>query len=328
MEQNDTIYHLVIKYISKEATEEETIQVLDWINLDEENKILYFRIKDIADAVKSKESPQYDAKLIWDRMLHENGLENVKQNPIPKKSIFLGFLRYAAAAAFIFACFFGYRQYAKLHQLITISTALTEVTKKINLPDHSVIWLKPGSTINYSADFSDRIVNLKGDGFFSVTKLLDETGNRKPFTVSTPKLEVRVLGTSFNVVDNLAQQNVVVKTGTVNVKSEKDLQTLHPGDRVQLFNGELIGDHINANLFMGWVTGGYKFENTGIREIQDLLALNYNCKVVVINPEQFKNISLSGWITAHDEKTLLNTLEVMLSASINKQNHILTIKPQ
>ena len=325
MEQNDAIYHLVIKYIDKETTEEETIEVLNWINADGANKILFFHIKDIVDALNYKGTQHKDAELIWKKVLQQNQPEAVPAQPTRKKRPFLGFIQYAAAILVICVGIFGYRQYVNASQTISISVALSEATKKINLPDHSVIWLKPGSSISYEAKFATRLINLKGDGFFSVTKLIDETGNRKPFTVATPKLEVSVLGTSFNVVDDAQQQDVIVKTGVVKVKNEKSLKTLQPGDRVQLLNGQLIMDHVNANLFMGWTDGGYKFENTGIKDIQELLALSYHCKVVVDHPEQFKNINLSGWVAATDEKTFLSTLQLMLSATITKQNNTITI---
>lgn len=325
MELNDAIYHLVIKYINKETTEEETLEVLNWINADKENKILFFQIKDIVDTLNYTENKPQELQLLWEQMLKQNQSETVPNKPIRKRKPFLGLLQYAAAVLIVCAGVFGYHQYVSAHQTITVSVALSEGVKKINLPDHSTIWLKPGSSINYDAEFANRIVNLKGDGFFNVTKLLDEKGQRKPFTVATPKLEVSVLGTSFNVIDDAQEQDVIVKTGVVKVKNEAKSKTLHPGDRVQLLNGQLIIDHVNANLFMGWTNGGYKFENTGINDIQELLALSYNCKVVVDHPEQFKNINLSGWVAANDEKTFLTTLEIMLSAKITKQNNTITI---
>jgi transmembrane sensor len=64
------------------------------------------------------------------------------------------------------------------------------------LPDGSKVWLNSESRIEYNRNFNDTIreVTLEGEAFFDVVK--DKT---RPFIVHTSDIDIRVLGTAFNV---------------------------------------------------------------------------------------------------------------------------------
>jgi len=68
--------------------------------------------------------------------------------------------------------------------------------RRIRLPDGSVIWLYPNSSIEYGEGFGngDRNVLLKGEAFFVVAR--DEN---HPFSIKTSEVVTTVLGTSFNI---------------------------------------------------------------------------------------------------------------------------------
>jgi transmembrane sensor len=67
----------------------------------------------------------------------------------------------------------------------------------ITLPDNTKVWLNAGSHIEYGKGFSGgeyREVNLTGEAFFDVAP-----DAAHPFIIHTRKVDVRVLGTSFNL---------------------------------------------------------------------------------------------------------------------------------
>ena len=66
----------------------------------------------------------------------------------------------------------------------------------IQLPDGSKVWLNSGSTLTYDKDFgkSIREVVLSGEAFFDVVKNAE-----KPFVIHTTSMDIKVLGTQFNV---------------------------------------------------------------------------------------------------------------------------------
>lgn len=64
------------------------------------------------------------------------------------------------------------------------------------LPDGSTIWLNAGSKLYLENDFTGktREVRLEGEGFFDIAKKTNQ-----PFIVHTSGIDIRVLGTAFNV---------------------------------------------------------------------------------------------------------------------------------
>lgn len=66
----------------------------------------------------------------------------------------------------------------------------------VSLPDGSKVWLNGGSKLNYNKTFGvhHREVTLTGEAYFDVVKNAEQ-----PFVIHTPRLDVRVLGTTFNV---------------------------------------------------------------------------------------------------------------------------------
>lgn len=67
---------------------------------------------------------------------------------------------------------------------------------EIILPDSTKVWLNAGSYLTFSKNFmgKKREVFLQGEAFFEVTHM-----NQKPFYVYADDMQVKVLGTSFNV---------------------------------------------------------------------------------------------------------------------------------
>ncbi|MBN2611416.1 MAG: DUF4974 domain-containing protein [Bacteroidales bacterium] len=64
-----------------------------------------------------------------------------------------------------------------------------------NLPDGSKGWLNSGSTLRYPMNFKeDRKVELTGEAYFDVVK-----SKSQPFYVKTSDIQIKVLGTQFNV---------------------------------------------------------------------------------------------------------------------------------
>lgn len=67
---------------------------------------------------------------------------------------------------------------------------------KIVLPDGSQVWVNSGSKLSYASNFDGNVreVYLNGEAYFEVTK-----NPKKPFIVHTSGIDIKVLGTEFNV---------------------------------------------------------------------------------------------------------------------------------
>ncbi|MCD9017568.1 FecR family protein [Parachryseolinea silvisoli] len=98
--------------------------------------------------------------------------------------------------------------------LYVVNTSKTILRQ--SLPDGSVVWLQPGSEMNYPTTFSnaERTLQLKGEAFFSIAR-----DPSKPFLITSGNVLTRVLGTSFNIraYENAPSVDVSVMTGKVSV---------------------------------------------------------------------------------------------------------------
>lgn len=111
-------------------------------------------------------------------------------------------------------------------------TASFGTVRKITLPDHSMVILNSGASLQYPEIFNgpDRKVRLlKGQAFFEVTK-----DSLHPFIVQSAGLQTQVLGTSFEINTKATQLMVAVATGKVKVSktSATELGRLLPGKKL------------------------------------------------------------------------------------------------
>lgn len=98
--------------------------------------------------------------------------------------------------------------------------------KKIELPDHSVVWLNKNSELSFDANLhrrKSRNVKLRGEAYFEV-----QANPQKPFRIETPHGLIEVLGTSFNVraLKTEPQTEVQVISGRVALMDKSGSQRI------------------------------------------------------------------------------------------------------
>lgn len=121
---------------------------------------------------------------------------------------------------------------------------------KIQLPDGTQVWLNADSKITYNENFQGKLreVQLTGEAFFDVVR--DET---RPFIIHTNVLDVKVLGTAFNVRSYADEKNTETSLirGSVEITlhSSPDKKfTLKPNDKLVVNNNEAKGKTEKAVL--------------------------------------------------------------------------------
>ena len=98
---------------------------------------------------------------------------------------------------------------------------------KITLSDGTQIWLNAGSTLKYPSKFSDkkREIFFEGEAFFDVSK-----DKNRPFIVRTSEINIRVLGTKFNVKsypeDNIIEATLV--SGSIEIETRRTVSASGP----------------------------------------------------------------------------------------------------
>ncbi len=135
-------------------------------------------------------------------------------------------------------------------------TKTSEITTKngsktnLVLPDGTKVWLNAGSKLTYNNDIFGielREVNLIGEAFFDVTK-----NPEKPFVIHTQKMDIKVLGTAFNVrcYPNERKTETSLLRGRIEVTLKdrpKEKIYLSPNEKLTLLNGNIVTDEPVAN---------------------------------------------------------------------------------
>ncbi|MEN6457270.1 MAG: FecR domain-containing protein [Prolixibacteraceae bacterium] len=154
------------------------------------------------------------------------------------------------------------------------------------LPDQSEVWLNSGSSLEFSNGLmkqQQRRVKLKGQGYFLVTR--DE---RHPFVVETGDLNIKVLGTSFDVSNYVEDEFVssALEDGAVallNPSGDKEIASLKPGQQA-LFRKktrELTVYQVDTRLLTSWKDGKLIFRNAPLKEVAKQLERWFNCTIQV-----------------------------------------------
>ena len=164
---------------------------------------------------------------------------------------------------------------------------------QIVLADGTQVWLNSATKLIFPQNFTgkERRVMLSGEAFFEVAR--DES---KPFIVETSRMDVKVLGTRFNV--NAYTDNEMVSTtlvdGSVEVASgtQKPI-TLVPGEQAYGEAGELEKREVNIRLYTSWIDGRFMFNNVELEEIAKQISRWYDVEVFFTN-ENVKRTRFTG----------------------------------
>lgn len=142
-------------------------------------------------------------------------------------------------------------------------------TYQVVLADGTKIRLNSETELSYPTQFSSdkREVTLSGEAFFEVTH--DET---KPFYVKTNGVEVKVLGTVFNVScyanDAIARTTLV--EGSVSVQPDKGFARIIKPSEQFAFNKQTGGTDIqivDTQSYTSWINGRYIFKDVPLDKI-------------------------------------------------------------
>lgn len=231
---------LIDKYFAGEMTDREKKDLFDRIETDETLKKEFLRMQNVValtgilsrqdDPEVSRKGKQHFAKLLFRKRL--------------KRTITVS-LKYAAVFAVLIAgTFYVTKQYLseEFGKNYTMITAPKGQRVKVDLPDGTVAWLSPCSSLRLSASFneSDRKVELDGATYFDVAK-----NPEKPFIVSAKGYRVRVLGTKFNIsaYKNSAEFETDLVEGCVHIYDPADIRNevfLQPKEKAVLWGDRLM----------------------------------------------------------------------------------------
>lgn len=154
---------------------------------------------------------------------------------------------------------------------------------RIVLPDGTRVWINAASKIKYPTAFRGalREVELTGEAYFEVNQ--DE---EHPFIVHAGKMDIRVLGTAFNVNTFEPSYYTTLVHGKVSVKGRADEMVLSPGEQAALntVNGDIKKMPVNTADFTAWKDDHLYIGNCSFDKMVELLGREFDYDILLADP--------------------------------------------
>lgn len=222
------------------------------------------------------------------------------------------------------------KQLSIAHEKNLISTSLNILRvpkgKKISLKlgDGTKIWVNSGSIVLFPSVFgaNNRTIYVDGEVFLNVHRDI-----KRPFFVKTASMDVRVLGTSFDVKSYRkdASHQVVLCEGRVEVinRSGKKFQIL-PKEMLTLKGQVETKTQVNTDNYTFWVDETLVIQNKSLGQVLNLLSQYYEIKINC--SPNIQNLICSGKLILFDDiQSVLKTLSVGLPIHCHHEKNAIEI---
>jgi ferric-dicitrate binding protein FerR (iron transport regulator) len=176
----------------------------------------------------------------------------------------------------------------------------------VKLPDGTEVWLNANSRLVYNSFSADhRQVELKGEAFFKVTH-----NEHAPFVVKTNECDIKVLGTTFNVMayDEFGRKEITLLSGKINVLANGTEHILAPGQALIMKNHHTQIKKADSGEASGWVENKFNFHNIPLCELMKRLENWYDVDITLENPNG-REVNFTG--TFKNEETIWQVLDAI-----------------
>lgn len=202
------------------------------------------------------------------------------------------------------------------------ASAAEEVYNKVETPrggeyslvlsDGTVVYLNAMSELRFPVNFvgKKREVELSGEAYFEVEKDAD-----RPFIVKTGDLEIKVLGTEFNVCaypEKKAVKTTLVE-GSVELRAEglERPVVLKPDQQARFSkkSGKIDVKKVDVSSYIAWKNGMFDIRDWKLEDIMDYLMRWYDINVFYQH-ESLKKMRFGCYINRYsDIRPVLELLE-------------------
>jgi ferric-dicitrate binding protein FerR (iron transport regulator) len=178
---------------------------------------------------------------------------------------------------------------------------------RITLSDGTKIWLNSGSRLVYPSEFAEgkRAVYLDGQAYFAVAHDTD-----RPFYVQTDRMDIKVLGTEFDVssYEDDNKVSAVLAKGSIELLTQKDSfwgsqrSKMVPGTRAvydEISERAQI-DKVNVYEYISWKDGYLIANHQTLNEVFKKLSRYYKYDFT-IQDEEVGMETFSGSLDLHED---------------------------
>lgn len=198
------------------------------------------------------------------------------------------------------------------NQVLTFSTIRVPNGNQfqLELSDGTLVHLNAGSSLRYPINFlseGPRQVFLSGEAYFDVTE-----NKTSQFIVNVNELDVKVLGTEFNISAYLEDSNidVVLVKGAVSLINQNGSLdrpiNLVPGQKGSFgyISKNISVDQVNTEIYTSWKNGHLVFREVTFDNILTKLERHYNIKIENRNKDLGSEIFNASFKSVEIEKVL------------------------
>lgn len=287
---------LITRYLTNENSAQENSSLLDWVISNEANK------KEFIQACQIWHNTSLLNSKFDKNKAYKEFNQTISQPKVATKVFSVWKTMSAVAAVAILTIGLFFMMQSSKPDSITVANN-SQAIKTIVLKDGSQIILQKGSEITYPEKFSSnkRSITTSGTVFCAVTP-----NPNAPFVVTNKSIQVQVLGTSFEVNES----QVIVETGTVEVRTQSQSITITKGERVDVSNGMLSKSINNDVNYSSWKTGVLYFNNTSLTHVFTDLQRHFKCAFTITN-QSLAHEKLTG---TFENQSLENTIAMINEA--------------
>lgn len=188
---------------------------------------------------------------------------------------------------------------------------------QLQLSDGTLVWLNSGTTFKFPQNFSPnakhRKVQLIGEAYFEVSE-----NKNQPFIVDTKALDIKVLGTEFNVssYDNDKNHETTLMEGSVQVFKEQQIQNpilLSPNEQVVLDKANRLIQKrtVDASIYNSWIEGKLVINHMTFSQILKKLERRHDVQII----NNAKGIENNIYRGEFNKESLQETLETIALSS-------------
>lgn len=251
----------LLKYISGDLPKEERREVYSWIRSSKENLAEYRAMRRL-----------YDISLWNEPQARVRSRARIRTYALS--------FAFAAVLALVGGVMFFVGKDSNAQQPLLLRSVTAPMGKEVNmdLADGTKVWLNSGSTLTVNPETKDgvRRVTLRGEGYFKVAP-----DPEHPFIVETGGLNIKVLGTEFNVKSypEKGEWSTALVKGSIAIldKNENELLRVAPGTLTSLVKGKLVSSVMKSDNYL-WKDGIIYFDDIPLSEIFKRLADYYDIK--------------------------------------------------
>ena len=311
---------LLARYLTGDALPEEAMAIADWLK-DAQNRERFQQMEATWQQSAAASSPTFDKGLAWTKVSNSVRMPPVSPPGTRTRSLWTAGVAAAVALLALSAYFFFFSP-SPLRDVEPAVVATDENFRFIELSDRSTVTLHRNSEIRYPDQFIGPVRRVRlerGRAFFNVTRDLE-----RPFLVQAGDVEIKVLGTEFNVQMSDTQMMVNVREGRVLLSSAVDSVTITTGMTARVRYGRFAVTHVPAGNMYSYATQRLVFDDAPLADVIHDLEDSYPYTFELKN-KSLENCRLTATFYKDDIDKIVNLVAETLNLTVAKNGRHFTI---